>query len=255
MPARARFLLRDLLDLRAAGWPTQGRAAVAKETPKSLEAIQAEWSAAQPGQARCQPRSARPAPKVSARKEDKPWSQVRKAEALATESREKATAKAAAMTPVSVEEPRAPVQAAPVVQAAGEFSLKVFRKDLAATLKQLSLDRNVAAAVRRVRSHQVPEKCQAREMTDLLTRAAEEPRGPVRRSAFAFACGLGAADPPAFSRSECLKGVQAFFEDVSGELLEELPRLPQWISGELVPTLKSVFPEEVLKPVLPAEYQ
>jgi hypothetical protein len=185
---------------------------------------------------------------------------TRQAETRSAEAAEvalqQAMDKAASIAAAEAERARLQKAGAPMPQPqSGEFSLKIFRKDLSATLKQLTQDRNVAAAVRRVRSHEVPEKHQAREMTDLLTRAAEEIRGPVRRSFFAFACGLGVADPPAFSRSECLKGVQAFFQDVADELVDEVPRLPQWIAGELVPTLKSVFPEEDLKAVLPVKHQ
>merc|ERR1719224_41135 len=58
----------------------------------------------------------------------------------------------------------------------GPFEPKAFRKELVATLRELSALRNVARAVRRVRAQHVPEENQAAEFADLLTRAAEEPR-------------------------------------------------------------------------------
>lgn len=133
------------------------------------------------------------------------------------------------------------------------FSLKAFKRELSATLKELSSERNVAAAVRRIRAQNVPTSHHAAEFTDLLTRAAEETRGPARRSAFAFAAGLAAADPSCFDRSECITGARGFFTEVYQELCSEVPRLPAIAASELVPTLRSVFPASALNEILPQE--
>jgi len=133
------------------------------------------------------------------------------------------------------------------------FSLKAFKRELSATLKELSSERNVAAAVRRIRAQNVPTSHHASEFTDLLTRAAEETRGPARRSAFAFAAGLAAADPSCFDRSECINGAREFFAEVYQELCSEVPRLPAIAASELVPTLRSVFPASTLNEILPQE--
>lgn len=140
--------------------------------------------------------------------------------------------------------------APPVVVA---FSLKMFKRELSATLKELSSERNVAAAVRRIRAQNVPTSHHATEFTDLLTRAAEETRGPARRSAFAFAAGLAAADPSCFDRAECINGAREFFAEVYQELCSEVPRLPAIAASELVPTLRSVFPASALNEILPQE--
>jgi len=133
------------------------------------------------------------------------------------------------------------------------FSLKMFKRELSATLKELSSERNVAAAVRRIRAQNVPTSHHATEFTDLLTRAAEETRGPARRSAFAFAAGLAAADPSCFDRAECISGAREFFAEVYQELCSEVPRLPAIAASELVPTLRSVFPASALNEILPQE--
>jgi len=139
----------------------------------------------------------------------------------------------------------------------GPFEIKLFRKELVATLRELSVLRNVSRAVRRVRAQSVPEEYQAAEFADLLTRAAEEPRGGTRRLWWAFAAGLGAGvhapDGSAFSMEECQAGLQIFFKDTYPGLCEEIHRLPVAAKAELVPTLQYVFPNEVMEAVLPAE--
>lgn len=139
----------------------------------------------------------------------------------------------------------------------GPFESKAFRKELVATLRELSALRNVARAVRRIRAQRVPEGKQAAEFADLLTRAAEEPRGAIRRLWWAFAAGLGAGvdapDGSAFTTAACKVGMQAFFSDTFPELCEEIHRLPVAAKAELIPTLRSAFPEHVMEAVLPTE--
>merc|ERR1719472_547324 len=137
----------------------------------------------------------------------------------------------------------------------GPFETKAFRKELVAILRELSALRNVARAVRRVRAQRVPEANQAAEFADLLTRAAEEPRGAIRRLWWAFAAGLGAGvdapDGSAFTTAACKAGMQTFFQDTYPDLCEEIHRLPVAAKAELIPTLRTVFPEDVMEAVLP----
>jgi len=137
----------------------------------------------------------------------------------------------------------------------GPFQPKAFRKELVATLRELSALRNVARAVRRVRAQRVPEENQAAEFADLLTRAAEEPRGAIRRLWWAFAAGLGAGvdapDGSAFTTGACKAGMEIFFRDTFPDLCEEIHRLPVAAKAELIPTLRTVFPGDVMEAVLP----
>jgi len=137
----------------------------------------------------------------------------------------------------------------------GPYDPKVFHRELVAIFRELSQTTNVAAAVRRVRSQTVPQSHQASETTDILTRAAEECRGTHRRLFFAFAAGLAKGDPSAFESVEVLSGVEAFFRDVFDDLCEEVPRLPNIVDAELIPTLRAVFPAEILNPYLPARFR
>merc|ERR1719191_1603743 len=112
---------------------------------------------------------------------------------------------------------------------------------------------NAAAAVRRIRAQQVPRELQASEFSDILTRAAEESRGVVRRISFAFAAGLLAGEPnSAFEREECAKGVQIFFDGYQ-DLATEVPRLRNKLVNELTPTLQTVFSADELARIVPDE--
>lgn len=137
----------------------------------------------------------------------------------------------------------------------GLYDPKAFHRELVAIFRELSQSTNVAAAVRRVRSQSVPRSHQAAETTDILTRAAEECRGTHRRLFFAFAAGLAKGDPSAFESLEVMSGVQAFFRDVFEDLCEEVPRLPNIVEAELIPTLRAVFPAEIINPSLPARFR
>jgi len=186
---RSRFLLRDVLDMREAGWPSSTKnPAVIHTAPVQLEEQQ----------------------------------QVQQ-----------------------------DVCKAPIKNAAS-FDLKAFRRTLAAILADLTSDRNVSAAVHRVRSAAVPMECQAEQFSDLITRIVEEKRGPPRRCAMAFAAGLAAAnEQSAFEHQECLAGLDMFFQDVYPELCNEVPRLPAIVRSELTPTFCSVFQKADINSRLP----
>lgn len=133
------------------------------------------------------------------------------------------------------------------------FNPKTFHRELVAIFRELSQSANVAAAVRRVRSQKVPQSLQANEVSDILTRAAEECRGTHRRLFFAFTAGL--AKGGTFEKCEVLKGIKTFFADVYQDLCEEVPRLPSIVEAELVPTLREVFSAEMLDRSLPARFR
>eukprot|EP00971_Amphidinium_carterae_P242191 4809048-Amphidinium_carterae.1 len=84
------------------------------------------------------------------------------------------------------------------------FDVARFRKRLVGIMRDLASSRNVAEAVRRVRAEAVPVERHAVEFADVVTRALEEFRGPVRRSYIAFAAGLAVASPSAFDRAQCM---------------------------------------------------
>jgi len=134
------------------------------------------------------------------------------------------------------------------------FDVVAFRRALASILGDLASDRNVPAAVRRIRLQEVPVECQSQEFADIISRIVEERRGPIRRSALAFAAGLANAEQSAFDRNACLGGIGQFFREVYPELCHEIPRLPAIVTSELLPTLQNVFKSEELKSYLPSGF-
>lgn len=280
VPARVRFLLRDLLELREAGWPQQGRPAIAQEGPMRLDEVKER---AMTEVFECQKASNTGGPNRQARgfkNKDvsartgaprngtaaTPWqSNVKKATWDDWPNREwkgertsKATPKVDAKSAiikgaVEVAKQADDPQPAVATVALAPFNPRLFHREMSLTLRDLSADGNVGAAVRRIRAQNVPLVHHAKEFADLLTRAAEETRGPARRSAFAFAAGLAAAEPSAFDRTECIAGTKIFFAEVYEDLCDEVPRLQAIAISEMVPTLQSVFPVAVLKELLPED--
>jgi len=212
---RSRFLLRDMLDMREAGWPTSTKnsSIIRAESQRMVQDAQQEEAKNSSGYK-----------KMAAAKNDPVLNM-------------------AAASPVLGEKSQ---------QGSKEFDLKAFRRTLAAILADLTSNRNVSAAVQRVRNENVPAECQAEQFSDLITRIVEEKRGPPRRCAMAFAVGLAAAgDNSAFDRAECLEGLVSFFQDIYPDLCNEVPRLPAIIRSELTPTFCSVFPTAEINSRLP----
>jgi len=121
--------------------------------------------------------------------------------------------------------------------AASEYTAQAFRRELAKIMRELRLHKNPGLAVSQVRICGVPQQHQAAEFADILTRAAEESRGPARRTCMAFVGGL----TKAFEKKECIAGLRMFFNEVYPDLCTEVPRLRNIVMTELMPTLKAVL--------------
>jgi len=272
--ARLRFLLRDLLDLRAAGWKDTKKATAGKAVPMRLDEVRCEADAANKQSSQQQYFSASPI----SRAQEWQQAQVQKAATRPTrrggkKARAEREANSGSNSPVESEKKRqvleafpspansaspfaldappvAPVAAAaaevpalplPLQKRTGAFDKVAFSREVVATLKELATSHNVAAAVRRIRAQDVPRENQAAEFQDMLARAAEESRGPVRRYAFAFIAGLANGEQSAFDKTACLQGIKSFFLEDYESLCEEVPKLSAIVTSELVPTLRSVF--------------
>lgn len=251
-PLSARLLMRDVLNLRKAGWRARsGVVAAPKQRPDDFPT----------------PHGTRSQPEREILHKQQPIVEGSKPgqQSMLSLAREMLLAPVAAPNvrgarngprPAPRNGTSAPVLAyasspAPISSIAPAFDPKAFRRELSATLRDLAADGNAAAAVRRIRAQNVPLSHQSRELTDLLTRACEVPRKAARHSAFAFAAGLAAASPSAFDRDECLAGVAVFFREVYNDLCEEVSQLPHLVEREMLPTLRSVFSDKALREVLP----
>jgi len=129
------------------------------------------------------------------------------------------------------------------------FDLRQFRRELTEVIKELSATRDTARARRRFDGVKVPSNLQATEFSNLLTRVAEERCSASRRAMFAFVAGLAGN---VFDKDKCADGVKSFFEDDYDDLREEVPRLPEILKSELVPTMRAALPAGTLDKVLPA---
>jgi hypothetical protein len=236
VPPRLRFLIRDVLDARSAGWPQCRRAG---KSPSKLEevrnapleqqvSIEADWTDGPQKGIQC-PASGKKAVNFCLKEEV--------ADALKEVGRKLSTS--------------VPGVAAPPKQEDKGFKIIDFRRTLASIFTDLASDKNVPAAVQRIRLQDVPVEQQAEQFVDMLTRVVEDRRGAVRRCELAFLAGLAAAERSAFDRKECLAGVELFFKDVYPELCNEVHRLPTIMKSEFMPTMANVFPTAELNKVVP----
>lgn len=260
-PARVRFLLRDVLDHRQAGWSHCTYTAATAAAPMRLDEVretathevkymnleeQMETDTLLAGLQRIAQMAAK-------NKSKDIVSTEKRTESDSKPSRKKGRQKGSRAAP-TVSETAGRPKAGDQEDFREPFDIVSFRRTLATILADLSSDRNIPAAVRRIRLQGCPIEYQAKEFADIITRVVEEKRGPIRRSCLAFAAGLGAAEQSAFDREACLDGVGQFFEDVYPELCTEIPRLPAIVTSELLPTLRNVFPKSDINKILPAGF-
>jgi len=222
---RLRFLIRDVLEARSAGWPSSRRSVAS--TPVKLEDVRkaTEGETQQPQQQPELPKKQLPAPVVDT-KAARPWNQKKSVTFSST------AAEGVAATPAP-------------------FDLVTFRRELNSVFTDLASDKNIPGAVQRIRLQQVPIALQADQFSDILTRIVEERRGAVRRCGLAFIVGLAAAEQSAFDREECLAGIGRFFDDVYTDLCYEVHRLPAIMKSEFMPTLLNVLPASEVNKVVP----
>lgn len=296
-PPRVRFLLRDVLDVRSAGWRTSVNQTALKAAPMKLEEVREkaleEQAAASPKRSQGKPLDweacrraslgvSSPCSKNGGSIQSRPPRQKKSGVAessTATAMKNLANVVAAklaresgpdrpeeknahtngsdskkqappAATQQSVNQPSSQVNISAVVEG---FNLVVFRRELAATLSNLAVDKNVPAAVQSIRCQEVPAEFQADQFVDILSRIVEERRGIIRRCEFAFAAGLMVSDQSPFAKTACLEGMRSFFQDVYAEMCCEVQRLPAIMRSEFVPTMRPVFSDSELNEVLPED--
>jgi len=238
-PPRLRFLIRDVLDAREAGWPHSS-------TPKAVEKQAVETAIVELSVKEKVETKVDSLLKLvgdsKPKAETRPW---RAGKVDGTYWQVKAKVKAE----VEVGKPIRVAAAAPAERAS--FDIVEFRRILAAVLNDLASDKNIPAAVQRIRMAQVPVNCQASQFADIITRVVEERRGAVRRCQLAFIAGLAAAETSAFDRKECLAGLKSFFQDIYSELCIDVLRLPSVMKSEFMPTMLNSFSKDDLNNVVP----
>jgi len=289
---RLRFLLKDVLDLRKTKWNDNKQATKKNEGPMTLKEVQRQIFAEEKAQMQASqtpkskksqdlkqtmpkfsPAAQKGSPKTNqSEKKQKSDDLIQlksnqiksKSDEVQKTDRDRKTNKEVKKAPVPVAPPKAqyygsaqpPAAVAtpaptpqPLQQSDAPFDLRTFRRQLNEVLKQLGATRDTVSAFRRLDGLQVPAKFQSTEFSNLLTRVAEERCGASRRVMFAFCASLAGKT---FDRDMCAKGIQSFFDDVYEDLCEEVPRLPEILKNELVPTMSGPIGADKLKTILPA---
>jgi hypothetical protein len=234
---RLRFLMRDVLDARDAGWPNSRHKC---KIPTKLDEVrrdaeespEASKGAGVQGKTRTDSLDST-GPNAGAGKK-------KSVKFCLTETTQEPSLQAKAQV------------AKAAIATQGAFDVVAFRRALAVIFNDLATEKNIPAAVQRVRLQQVPVDKQPEQFVDILTRIVEERRGAVRRCELAFIAGLGAAESSAFDRQACLAGIGLFFHDVYDGLCHEVHRLPAIMKSEFMPTVLTVFPASDLNKVVPA---
>lgn len=257
---RLRFLLQDVMELRATKWADKKKATKKNEGPMKLKEVQQQALKEEKAQMQAANQSQKTSKKTGkdlslkdlkavcaskpvilkanqADKKQKTDSEPKKAVVLAPRS---------SLPPAKVAAPESPqkkeVENAP-------FDLRTFRRQLNEILKELGATRDTVSAFRRLGGFQVPLKFQTTEFANLLTRIAEERCSASRRVMFAFCASLAGKT---FDRDMCADGIKSFFDDVYEDLCEEVPRLPEILKTELVPTMRATIDVNKLNKILPA---
>jgi hypothetical protein len=249
-PPRLRFLIRDVLDARDAGWP---HSTTSKTAPVAAQTIKTDRKE-QPMVANAQKTSSNSDslsrlveltnPKVAA----KPWKSIKaermKSKGEATQQNSQAEKQIISKQSPSLES-----------SSGATFDVIAFRRTIAAVLSDLATDKNIPVAVQRIREHDIPLDFQSNEYTDMITRIVEERRGAVRRCQLAFLAALAAGEASAFGRQECLFGVKSFFQDIYNDLCAEVARLPSVMKSEFMPAMLHSFTAAELNSVVPVMMQ
>lgn len=284
VPPRMRFLISDVLDLRSASWVNTKACTKKSEGPMKIEEVhrqaaqEAEQKPAQGGSKAGSKNSGKAlkdlkgvceAQKSDSRKQKSASTSVEVVKssknasgtsvpATSTKGATKATAASSSGKAQQTwkKVPHCPppatppcvAAAAPASSSSPTFSLASFHRELSDVMRELSSSRSTVSAVRRMQAYQIPKEHQATEFTNILARIAEERSGAARRAMFAFAASLTNGT---FEHDSCTKGIKAFFEEDYEDLCEEVPRLPEILKAELIPTLRAALSSEILNKLLP----
>lgn len=259
VPPRLRFLIRDVLDARGAGWP-QHSAARPELGPSKLEEVRSatETTKSQHNCAVASPACGKKGELclinmyANAKKGEIAEPRETRHEELAKKAPWKAKQKSSSEADAADESVKMPTAATTNTLPEEGFQVVAFRREVNTIFNDLASDKNIPKAVQRVREQKVPVAIQASQFADILSRIVEERRGAVRRCELAFIAGLGAAENSAFDRSQCIAGVEIFFRDVYADLCCEVHRLPAIMKSEFMPTMQTVIPASDLNKAVPA---
>lgn len=217
---RARCLLKDVLDLKAAGW--KDRKPKRMEGPMTLDKV-AEKAAAESSQP-----LRRMAPKPAPAKA-----------AAAKPSQERAFA------------PAARPKQAPVTAAPSPFNPELFREKAGSIFRALKAEggEDPEHAVSQLLALQKPisSDAQSAEIVRLLSAVAEEGTPSVRRAGFRAIAGLFIAEEGRWRRGAAKASLQCFLAEVCGDLVVDVPNLPAILREEMAVAFQQLVEMEYLE--------
>lgn len=243
IPARTRFLLRDVIELRKAGWADKRAVTVQSAVPMKLDEVRRKATVTSAVVTKQEAKNV----VVYERPKLKLMRKGEAAQASPKASRDLQQAELAKKVVPAILVGKLPNALAK------PFDRASFHSELWSTLCQLSRDNDVGRATMRIDNQFVPVSDQAAEFVDLITRAVDEPRAKVRDVFFDLVASMAKnrqADG-AFSQSSCLEGIESFFFEVFDDLCEEDPRVRAVVLDELMPRFRSTLPASQLAAVVP----
>jgi len=213
LPARTRFLLQDVLDLRKSRWEKKksGR----NEAPTTLDQVHKKAELELGGKIN----SIRP-------------TLSRETHVAASYSDRKLT---------DMERKPAPAKETP----SAPFDPEKFQEELSVALRGLDKSLDVKQMLQHIIAQAVPSDHQANMLAETLTRTAEQRRAQTRQAGFAVTASLFITG--VWRRAALVQGLETFF-DAFNELKLDLPTLPQIVQEELAPALAGLITAGLLKP-------
>lgn len=216
---RVKCLLKDVLDLRAAGW--RDRRPKKIEGPTTLDAV---------AQKRAQEEGSPMPQKPSASVAYDGWEHVpsRGSRApVAVSVKEKAF-------PIAVSKEKVKSSKSESKAAKAKFDRQEYRSEVDKTLQELRVSHDVKEATARLAEVVPPLEDQPSELCDLLGRIIEEGSCDVRKAGFEVVASLYLNG---HWKSEIKKGLRVFVSETCADLKYDVPILPKVLKEELYPGL------------------
>jgi hypothetical protein len=227
IPSRVRFLLQDVLDLRASKWQNKKKAVRSSDGPKTLDQVLREAEEELGEKIQTPNRGS--------------GGGVLNRNAMPPQNAQMERKKLA---------PRADIS--PKAAAGTTFSKDKFRDEVGESLKELGSTRDVDAAIQKFRAADVPMDKQGVELADLLSRICEQISTNSRQVCFDLVAQLFLI-PNGWTKAALVEGLTYFFGEIYTELKIDLPILPEVIRKELAPALQRLVDAGLLRQTVCSE--
>jgi len=236
--SRVRCLLKDVLDLRAAGWLDKKPKKMEKPTTLGEVHEKAAMENGSPiaSTSRASPEEWTTVPQRSAALQP----------AASVGNASKTFAEAKGRSGIATKAQTLPIKATPDDQLRKEnFDSKTCHEEVAKALTELFVSYDIEEAVLCVVDLGVPASHQARELCDVLSVTSEEGSAEKRKIGFTFVAKLFLGGH--WRRSALADGLRSFVEDICADLKFDVPNLPQILREELHPALVPAVEAGLLK--------